>query len=111
MPLTAFERLKINFFKRLEVTVMSKNQEERANYYLYIDGQAVPVSEEIYRVYQHYERKEEYFSYDLNRKKPHLSCPAERIPMNGCWKRTGSLLHLVSPWRKWWFRLSGWKKF
>ena len=30
---------------------MSKNQEERANYYLYIDGQAVPVSEEIYRVY------------------------------------------------------------
>ena len=40
---------------------MSKNQEERANYYLYIDGQAVPVSEEIYRVYQHYERKEEYF--------------------------------------------------
>ena len=64
MPLTAFERLKINFFKRLEVTVMSKNQEERANYYLYIDGQAVPVSEEIYRVYQHYERKEEYFSYE-----------------------------------------------
>ena len=51
MPLAAFERLKINFFKRLEVTVMSKNQEERANYYLYIDGQAVPVSEEIYRVY------------------------------------------------------------
>ena len=69
MPLTAFERLKINFFKRLEVTVMSKNQEERANYYLYIDGQAVPVSEEIYRVYQHYERKEEYFSYDLKREK------------------------------------------
>lgn len=33
--------------------------------YLYIDGQAVPVSEQVYRVYQHYERKEEYFSYDL----------------------------------------------
>ena len=48
---------------------MSKYQEERANYYLYIDGQAVPVSEEIYRVYQHYERKEEYFSYDLKREK------------------------------------------
>lgn len=43
---------------------MSKNREERANYYLYIDGQAVPVSEQVYRVYQHYERKEEYFSYD-----------------------------------------------
>ena len=38
---------------------MSKNQEKRANYYLYIDGQAVPVSEQVYRVYQHYERKEE----------------------------------------------------
>ena len=44
---------------------MSKNREERANYYLYIDGQTVPVSEQVYRVYQHYERKEEYFSYDL----------------------------------------------
>ena len=27
---------------------MSKNREERANYYLYIDGQAVPVSEQVY---------------------------------------------------------------
>ena len=44
---------------------MSKNREESTNYYLYIDGQAVPVSEQVYRVYQHYERKEEYFSYDL----------------------------------------------
>ena len=48
---------------------MSKNQEKRANYYLYIDGQAVPVSEQVYRVYQHYERKEEYFSYDLKTQK------------------------------------------
>ena len=48
---------------------MSKNCGEKANYYLYIDGQAVPVSEEIYRVYQHYERKEEYFSYDLKTEK------------------------------------------
>ncbi len=48
---------------------MSKNCEEKANYYLYIDGQAVPVSEEIYRVYQHYERKEEYSSYDLKTEK------------------------------------------
>lgn len=36
---------------------MSKNCEERANYYLYIDGQAVSVSEQVYRAYQHYERK------------------------------------------------------
>ena len=48
---------------------MSKNCEEKANYYIYIDGQAVPVSEEIYRVYQHYERKEKYFSYDLKTEK------------------------------------------
>ena len=48
---------------------MSKNREERANYYLYIDGQAVPVSEQVYRAYQHYERKEEYFSYDLKTEK------------------------------------------
>ena len=48
---------------------MSKNQEEWTNYYLYIDGQAVPVSEQVYRVYQHYERKEEYFSYDLKTEK------------------------------------------
>lgn len=48
---------------------MSKNWEERANYYLYIDGQAVPVSEQVYRAYRHYERKEEYFSYDLKTEK------------------------------------------
>lgn len=48
---------------------MSKNREERANYYLYIDGQAVTVSEQVYRAYRHYERKEEYFSYDLKAEK------------------------------------------
>ena len=47
---------------------MSKNREESTNYYLYIDGQAVPVSEQVYRVYQHYERKED-FSYDLKTEK------------------------------------------
>lgn len=29
----------------------------------------MPVSEQVYRVYQHYERKEEYFSYDLKTEK------------------------------------------
>lgn len=48
---------------------MSKKQEERANYYFYIDGQAVLVSKQVYRVYQHYEWKEEYFSYDLKTEK------------------------------------------
>ncbi len=48
---------------------MRKNQEEGANYYLYIEGQAVPVSEQVYQVYQHYERKEEYFTSDLKKEK------------------------------------------
>ena len=33
--------------------------DERKQRYLYIDGQTVPVSEQVYRVYQHYERKED----------------------------------------------------
>ena len=39
---------------------------ERKLRYLYIDGQAVPVSEQVYRVYQHYERKEEYLKCYTN---------------------------------------------
>ncbi len=38
---------------------------ERKQRYLYINGQAVPVTEQVYQAYWHYERKEEYFSYDL----------------------------------------------
>lgn len=41
---------------------MSKGKND---YHLYINGQAVPVSEEVYRAYKHFERKEEYFTYDL----------------------------------------------
>lgn len=48
---------------------MNKNQEDRTNYCLYIDGQDVPVTEQIYRVYRHYERKEEYFTSDLKKEK------------------------------------------
>lgn len=48
---------------------MKKGQEERKKYYLYIDGQTVLVSEQVYRTYQHYERKEEYFSRDLKEEK------------------------------------------
>ena len=39
--------------------------DEQEKYYLYIDGQAVPVLEQVFREYHHYERKEEYFTYDL----------------------------------------------
>lgn len=41
---------------------MSKGKND---YHLYINGQAVPVSEEVYRAYKQFERKEEYFTYDL----------------------------------------------
>lgn len=40
-----------------------------ANYNVYINGQAVPVNEEVYRAYKHFERKEEYFTYDLKAEK------------------------------------------
>lgn len=39
------------------------------DYHLYINGQTVPVSEEVYRAYKHFERKEEYFTYDLKAEK------------------------------------------
>lgn len=45
---------------------MSKRKND---YHLYINGQAVPVSEEIYRAYKHFKRKEEYFTYDLKAEK------------------------------------------
>lgn len=48
---------------------MSKQQEKQNQFTIYVQGQAVPVSEEVYRVYHHYERKEEYFSYDRKRGK------------------------------------------
>ena len=37
--------------------------------YLYVEGQKIPVSEEIYQVYFHFVRKERYFSEDLKREK------------------------------------------
>lgn len=49
--------------------------EKQKKYYLYIDGQAVPVSEQVYRAYHHYGRKEEYFTYDLKTEK--FSCDQE----------------------------------
>ena len=41
---------------------MSKSE---GPFYLYIDGQAIPVTEDVYREYHRYTRKERYFSYDL----------------------------------------------
>lgn len=39
--------------------------DEHKKRYLYIDGQAVPVSEQVFQEYHHFDRKEEYFTYDL----------------------------------------------
>lgn len=36
--------------------------DEKRGYFLYIDGQAVPVSEQVYRAYWHYTEKETYFT-------------------------------------------------
>ena len=94
---------------------MSKNREERANYYLYIDGQAVPVSEQVYRVYQHYERKEEYFSYDLKTEKfqkdtatflPSREDSYERLLAKD--KQFATSGH---PWRNRRSRLFGWRNY
>ena len=49
--------------------------EKQKKYYLYIDEQVVPVSEQVYRTYHHYGRKEEYFTYDLKTEK--VSCDQE----------------------------------
>lgn len=51
---------------------MNKGQKK---YYLYIDGQTVPVTEQVYRAYHHYARKEEYFTYDMKTEK--FSCDQE----------------------------------
>lgn len=34
-------------------------------YYIRINGSPIPVSEQVYRAYWHYTRKETYFTYDL----------------------------------------------
>lgn len=39
------------------------------SYNIYINGQAIPVSEEVYQAYKHFERKEKYFTYDLKAEK------------------------------------------
>ena len=48
---------------------------EQKKYYLYINGKAVPVSEQVFQTYHHYGRKEEYFTYDLKTEK--FSCDQE----------------------------------
>ena len=39
--------------------------DDSEKYFLYIDGHKVPVSEQIFKEYQYFERKERYYSVDL----------------------------------------------
>lgn len=52
---------------------MSKKQEKKK--YLYINGKAELVSEQVFRASRHYDRKAEYFIYDLKTEK--FSCDQE----------------------------------
>ena len=52
--------------------------------YLYVEGQKIPVSEELYQVYYHFARKERYFSEDLKREK-----------LLYCRKAIGEQLHYI----------------
>ena len=38
---------------------------ESKDFFLYVNGQKIPVSEQVFKEYQHYERKERYFLTDL----------------------------------------------
>ena len=38
---------------------------ESKDFFLYVSGQKIPVSEQVFKEYQHYERKERYFLADL----------------------------------------------
>lgn len=48
---------------------------EKQKKYLYINGKAVPVSEQVFQTSRHHGRKEEYFIYDLKTEK--FSCDQE----------------------------------
>lgn len=71
---------------------MCKNH---ANYNVYINGQAVPVSEEVYRVYKHFERKRSISPMTSKQKnlvgKQHPFSQVGKTPMNVCWRQTSSL--------------------
>ena len=42
---------------------------EKQKKYIYINGKAEPVSEQVFRASRHYDRKAEYFTYDLKTEK------------------------------------------
>lgn len=73
-------------------------------YYIVVNGERVPVTKQVYDAYHLYQRKEEYFTYDLKQsalsvilsRKPLFSSPAVKIRMSGCWIWSSSLLPMIS---------------
>ena len=63
--------------------------QQRKQRYLYIKGGAVPVTEEVYQTYWHYEAKEDYFMRQLKRSRrsqdkktqEFVILPAREVPM------------------------------
>lgn len=63
--------------------------QKRKQHYLYIDGEAVPVTEKVYQAFWHYECKEDYFMRQLKKarrtrdKKTRevVIVPAREVPM------------------------------
>lgn len=78
---------------------MSKDKKQR---YLYIDGQAVPVTEEVYRTYWHYTAKEDYFTRQLKTERfladqdtqTAAFTPSREDSYERLWNRTGSFFPL-----------------
>lgn len=83
---------------------------QEKDFYLYIDGQPVPVSREVYREYYRAEDKERYFMGKLKKgiqkstrkHRKYNTSPAGNCPMSSLRSRTGSLPHPAIPWRTGW---------
>ncbi len=80
---------------------------QERDFYLYIDGQPVQVSREVYQEYYRAEDKERYFMGKLKKgvqrstRKYNIS-PAGNCPMSSLRSRTGSLPHPAILWRTGW---------
>ena len=83
LQLRKFDAHSIKF---LEVTTVN---EKNKQYYLYINGEAVPVTEKVYKTFWYFEDKEDYFMRQLKiprRTQDKETCesvvvPAREVPM------------------------------
>ena len=73
---------------------------KRKQRYLYIDGEAVPVTEKVYRAFWHYEDKEDYFMRQLKtprvirdkKTQDVVAVPAREVPLDQIlvWRRSSA---------------------